>query len=467
MASSTNDHEEKANFVFEMDDPLKAAQMEFESDKPLATRRLSGIGPLRSTVDGIGLSSLRTAPNRDFDIKREDVGMSEGGFGGHHSHYEAIRSAPVRSHGGAMSAHWQTSTPSWAHDTMSLGMAHPHSAGAHSSASQAASHHSTAMHSGARMSDDRRGGGGDYHGMHAEDTMHGTHSMHGHGGYGAMPMSAPIRASDGTISQAFFREHAHAMDGNPFGSARAYPTPKRMKTNDMITPAGTPHKDTHSSSMWAPTPDSGTRADPNFAAMMGAAAMPTMHGMPGVNPAAMTAYGAMDAATMQQMMKSGAIPTPYAMADPSAFQAYGMAGYPAPGMWHGAMPYPSPPGSYADMMSPSTSVESRRRRKARARASKLEPKVPRPDRQTAAEKWKSMTKKDRERARRAELKECYQDLSDALNLEAKRSGAQLPDRADIVRSACEEIRRLERSLGQLQGAPKTDTIKEHVKNSVQ
>ncbi|ETO18558.1 hypothetical protein RFI_18708 [Reticulomyxa filosa] len=59
-------------------------------------------------------------------------------------------------------------------------------------------------------------------------------------------------------------------------------------------------------------------------------------------------------------------------------------------------------------------------------------------------------KKERERFRRAELKELYIELSDLLHLIPKRNGSQLPERAHIIEAACNEIRTLEKKLFQKQ-----------------
>lgn len=224
--------------------------------------------------------------------------------------------------------------------------------------------------------------------------------------------------------------------------------PKRPRT--LATPTGTPSRETHSASFWGPTPSSATRSAPATPTPVSAGAMLSsatglMQMPPPPSPASFMA--------MPPMMSAAA---PY-----GAMQYPSMAGYQQP--WQ---QYPAP--KFEDM-SPSEQKAlvsgippPRRRRKTRTRASQLTPKVMRPPQVAGgADKWKHLSKKERERARRSELKQCYNDLSHCLDLSTKRSGAQLPDRSDIVRAACEEIRRLERQLGGVQLG-----LKDQVKASV-
>jgi hypothetical protein len=288
-------------------------------------------------------------------------------------------------------------------------------------------------------------------------------------------MSAPTRASDGSFGQGFWDmnqshhfsnkrklsetnypngPHINEFDSlhNAPNGGSILPSPKKIKTD--TTPLGTPHRDTHTTHVWMPTPNNelppmiATGMPPNMEMMQMGFDMHAMQMGPGFVPG-----------------------TGPFIAGPN----FGMPGFP-PNVWHNGFPSAtsnmsmSITGSpYFDMDDSIGAPSSRRRRAPNGRRSDLVPKVPRPDKGLGADKWKTLSKKERERARRAELKECYNELSVALDLEAKRSGAQLPDRADIVRSACEEIRRLERSLQSLQGEDaarqQCDSVQEHVKST--
>lgn len=443
-----------------MEDPLKAAETHLvsETDKtPLATRRLSAEDHGSLLLSTMDLKQEHRPPMTTGEeivpkIEQMDTPMSGYNASASALHpHDYVHSAPILNHQFPMSSQWHVPTmamPSAA--IYALPTTHMPPSVEHRAPTitqQQTSYPSVGAHTQFDWRQRAPTSAGVGQDMFEDPRM-------------AAPMSAPIRPATGTYgSSVFGGENGMGLKRKlpepDFSGAVALGMPSPKKPKALITPDGTPHRSTHTPNMWIPTP--GSIGDVN-----GAIPPPIMSINSGSSPvqALPPSFGLMPFSFAPGSGGTLSYAPPGASFIGSA--GYALSGYP-PTIW---------PGAYSSMESaaygqPILSGDSRRRRKGRSRTSQLVPKVTRPSK-GGSDKWKDLSKKERERARRAELKQCYNDLSNCLSMEAQRSGAQLPDRADIVRGACEEIRRLERTLAALQGTTtQSDAIKEDVKHSIQ